>query len=217
MYAHEAFLGVRPAHHVEFLVIASPVGPYFSGGVKPVSIWIEKDYHRSGPGGTGAAKCGGNYAASLMPQMAAYAKGYEQVLYLDARSGELLEELGGMNVFIVMKDGTLVTPVINGNILEGITRSAVIALLGEQDIKVVERDIPLAEVRVGLETGDIAEVFACGTAAVVTPIGRFGSDEFELTVGAGEPGPVTMAIRKQLMDIQYGRADDVHGWMRRVV
>ena len=217
MYAQEAFLGVRPARHVEFLVIASPVGPYFASGVKPVSIWIEKDYHRSGPGGTGAAKCGGNYAASLMPQMAAYAKGYEQVLYLDARSGELLEELGGMNVFIVMKDGTLVTPVINGNILEGITRSAVIALLGEQDIKVVERDIPLAEVRVGLETGDIAEVFACGTAAVVTPIGRFGSDEFELTVGSGEPGPVTLAIRKQLMDIQYGRAEDVHGWMRRVV
>jgi branched-chain amino acid aminotransferase len=217
MYAHEAFLGVRPARHVEFLVIASPVGPYFASGVKPVSIWIEKDYHRSGPGGTGAAKCGGNYAASLMPQMAAYAKGYEQVLYLDARHGTLLEELGGMNVFVVMADGTVVTPVINGNILEGITRSAIVELLGEREVKVVERDIPLIEVRAGLEAGTIAEVFACGTAAVVTPIGRFGSDEFELTVGDGEPGPVTLQIRKELMDIQYGRAEDSHGWMRRIV
>jgi branched-chain amino acid aminotransferase len=217
MYAQEAFLGVRPAQHVEYLVIASPVGPYFASGLKPVSIWIEKDYHRSGPGGTGAAKCGGNYAASLMPQMAAYARGYEQVLYLDARSGTLLEELGGMNVFIVLRDGTVVTPVINGNILEGITRSSVIALLGEDDIKTVERDITIAEVRAGLESGDIAEVFACGTAAVVTPIGKFGSDEFEHTVGDGEPGPVTTSIRQRLTDIQYGRAEDSHGWMRRIV
>ena len=217
MFAQEAFLGVRPAKHVEYLVIASPVGPYFASGLKPVSIWIEKDYHRAGPGGTGAAKCGGNYAASLMPQMAAYDRGYEQVLYLDARHGTLLEELGGMNVFIVMADGTVVTPVINGNILEGITRSSVIELLGEQDQKVVERDIPLVEVRAGLENGTIAEVFACGTAAVVTPIGKFGSDDFELTVGDGEPGPVTTAIREKLTDIQYGRAEDTHGWMRRLV
>jgi branched-chain amino acid aminotransferase len=217
MYAHEAFLGVRPAAHVEYLVIASPVGPYFAGGVKPVSIWIEKDYHRAGPGGTGAAKCGGNYAASLMPQMAAYDRGYQQVLYLDAKTVTLLEELGGMNVFLVRRDGTVETPVINGNILEGITRSSVLTLFGEDDVKVVERDITVAEVRSGIEDGDIAEVFACGTAAVVTPIGKFGSDEFEVTVGDGEPGPVTMSIRERLTDIQYGRVPDAHGWMRRVV
>lgn len=217
MFAQEAFLGVRPAKHVEYLVIASPVGPYFAGGVKPVSIWIEKDYHRAGPGGTGAAKCGGNYAASLMPQVNAYQKGYEQVLYLDAKTGTLLEELGGMNVFLVLRDGTVVTPVINGNILEGITRSSVLTLFGEDDTKVVERDITLAEVRRGIEDGDIAEVFACGTAAVVTPIGKFGSDEFEVTVGDGTPGAVTMSIRERLMDIQYGRVEDSHGWMRRVV
>lgn len=216
MYAHEAFLGVRPAHVVEYLVIASPVGPYFPGGVKPVSIWIEKDFHRSGPGGTGAAKCGGNYAASLMPQMAAYAKGYEQVLYLDAKTGTLLEELGGMNVFLVRKDGTVETPVINGNILEGITRSSVLTLFGEDDVKVVERNITMAEVREGVESGDIAEVFACGTAAVVTPIGKFGSDDFELNVGDGQPGPVTLNIRQRLTDIQYGRAEDTHGWMRKL-
>lgn len=217
MYAHESFLGVRPAKHVEYLVIASPVGPYFAEGLKPVSIWIEKDYHRAGPGGTGAAKCGGNYAASLMPQMAAYEKGYEQVLYLDAKSGTLLEELGGMNVFIVLRDGTVVTPVINGNILEGITRSSVLELLGEDHIKVVERDITIAEVKDGIQSGDIAEVFACGTAAVVTPIGRFGSDDFEHAVGDGQTGPVTLSIRRRLTDIQYGRAEDAHGWMRRLV
>ena len=217
MYAHEAFLGVRPARHIEYLVIASPVGPYFAGGVKPVSIWIEKDFHRAGPGGTGAAKCGGNYAASLMPQVNAYAKGYEQVLYLDAKTGTMLEELGGMNVFLVMRDGTVVTPVSNGNILEGITRSSVLELLAEDHVTVVERDITLAEVRAGLESGEIAEVFACGTAAVVTPIGKFGSDEFELTVGDGTPGEVTMGIRTRLTDIQCGRAADAHGWMRRLV
>jgi branched-chain amino acid aminotransferase len=217
MYAHESFLGVRPAKHVEYLVIASPVGPYFAEGLKPVSIWIEKDYHRAGPGGTGAAKCGGNYAASLMPQMAAYAKGYDQVLYLDAKSGTLLEELGGMNVFIVLRDGTVVTPVINGNILEGITRSSVLELLGEDHVKVIERDITIAEVKDGIQSGDIAEVFACGTAAVVTPIGRFGSDDFEHVVGDGQTGPVTLSIRQRLTDIQYGRAEDTHGWMRRIV
>lgn len=216
MYAHEAFLGVRPAHIVEYLVIASPVGPYFQGGIKPVSIWIEKDYHRAGPGGTGAAKCGGNYAASLMPQIKAYDKGYQQVLYLDAKTSTFLEELGGMNVFLVRKDGTVETPVTNGNILEGITRSSVLTLFAEDDTKVVERDITIAEVREGLENGDIVEVFACGTAAVVTPIGKFGSDEFEVTVGDGEPGPVTLKIRQQLTDIQYGRAEDTHGWMRRI-
>ena len=118
---------------------------------------------------------------------------------------------------MVLQDGTVVTPVINGNILEGITRSSVIELLGEDDVKVVERDIPIAEVRSGLENGDIVEVFACGTAAVVTPIGRFGSDDFELTVGDGEPGAITMSIRSRLMDVQYGRAEDTHGWMRRIV
>jgi branched-chain amino acid aminotransferase len=217
MFASESFLGVRPANLVDYLVIASPVGAYFSSGVKPVSIWIEKDYHRAGPGGTGAAKCGGNYAASLMPQMSAYERGYEQVLYLDAKTGSLLEELGGMNVFVVRSDGTVETPVINGNILEGITRSAIMQLLDERNTKVVERDITMAEMRTGIDSGDIAEVFACGTAAVVTPIGKFGSEDFELVVGDGEPGDVTLAIREALMDIQYGRAEDTHGWMRRVV
>ncbi|NTW41969.1 MAG: branched-chain amino acid aminotransferase, partial [Cellulomonadaceae bacterium] len=119
MYASETFLGVRPSREVEYVVIASPVGPYFSGGVRPVSIWVVQDYHRAGPGGTGAAKCGGNYAASLLPQQEAYERGCDQVCFLDAATDTYLEELGGMNVVIVGADGSVTTPALNGSILEG--------------------------------------------------------------------------------------------------
>lgn len=217
MYASETFLGVRPAREVEYLVIASPVGPYFAGGVKPVSIWVVQGYHRAGPGGTGSAKCGGNYAASLLPQQQAYARGCEQVCFLDAVTNTELEELGGMNVFVVGADGSVATPPLNGSILEGITRSSILALLAESGTVVAERPITLAEVRSGLADGSIAEVFACGTAAVVTPIGRLAGDDFDLTVGDGGTGPVTAAVRQRLTDIQYGRAEDTHGWMHRLL
>ncbi|WP_062079366.1 branched-chain amino acid aminotransferase [Demequina globuliformis] len=216
MFASESFLGVRPAHVMDYLLIASPVGPYFSGGVKPVSIWVAQGYHRAGPGGTGDAKCGGNYAASLLPQQQAFENGCQQVLFLDAKDGRYLEELGGMNVFVVRKDGTVETPRLTGTILEGITRSSVIQLLDDDSRKVVEKDITLDEIRAGVDSGDIAEVFACGTAAVVTPVGRLASPDFDLTINGGEAGAVTMAIRKRLTDIQYGRAEDTYGWMHRV-
>lgn len=212
----DVFLGLRAPKKVDYLLIASPSGPYFAGGIKPVDIWVERDYHRAGPGGTGAAKCGGNYAASLKPQMAAYERGFAQVLYLDARTNSVLEELGGMNVFAVHKDGTVLTPVINGNILEGVTRRSIIDLVEEQDLKVVERDITLDELREGIESGDITEVFACGTAAIVTPVGRMAATDFDIRVGDGEPGPVTTQVRQRLTDIQYGRAADPFGWMVRV-
>lgn len=216
MFASEAFLGVRSAHQIDYMVIASPVGPYFSGGVKPVSIWVAQGFHRAGPGGTGDAKCGGNYAASLLPQQQANENGCQQVLFLDAREGRYLEELGGMNVFVVRRDGTVETPRLTGTILEGITRTSVIQLLQDQNRKVIEKDITLDEVRTGVDSGDIAEVFACGTAAVVTPVGRLASPDFDLTINGGEAGDVTMAIRQQLTDIQYGRAEDTYGWMRRI-
>lgn len=212
----DVFLGLRAPKRVDYLLIASPSGPYFPGGVKPVDIWVERDYHRAGPGGTGAAKCGGNYAASLKPQMEAYDRGFAQVLYLDAATGGVLEELGGMNVFAVRKDGTVLTPIINGNILEGITRDSVIQLLADEELKVVERDITLAELREGIEDGEIVEVFACGTAAIVTPVGRMASTDFDVTVGDGQPGPVTLSVRDRLMGIQYGRVEDTYGWMTRV-
>ncbi|MFV0632803.1 branched-chain amino acid aminotransferase [Demequina sp.] len=216
MFASEAFLGVRPAHVIDYLLIASPVGAYFPGGIKPVSIWVAQGYHRAGPGGTGDAKCGGNYAASLLPQQQAYENGCQQVLFLDARESRYLEELGGMNLYVVRSDGTIETPRLTGTILEGITRYSVNQLLDDDGLKVIEKDITLDEVRDGIESGDIAEVFACGTAAVITPVGRLASPTFDVTVGDGEPGEVTMRIRKRLTDIQYGRAEDVHGWMRRI-
>ncbi len=217
MFASETFLGVRPAREVEYVVIASPVGPYFSSGVKPVSIWVVQGFHRAGPGGTGFAKCGGNYAASLLPQQEAYARGCEQVCFLDAQTNSELEELGGMNIFVVGADGSVSTPPLNGSILEGVTRSSVLTLLAEDGRAVHERPITLAEVRAGLDDGSVAEVFACGTAAVVTPIGRLASDDFDLTVGDGGTGPVTSWVRDQLTGIQYGRAEDRHGWMHRLV
>ena len=216
MFASEAFLGVRAAHRVDYLVIASPVGPYFAKGLKPVSIWLSRDIKRAAPGGTGDAKCGGNYAASLLPQARAAEKGFDQILFTDSTDTHL-EELGGMNVFIVRKDGTAATPRLNGSILEGVTRSSVIELLVEHGLDVAERDIPVEELVEGVRSGEITEVFACGTAAVVTPIGRLAGEDFDLEVSGGQTGEVTREIHQKLTDVQYGRREDTHGWLTRLV
>ncbi|MBD5787761.1 branched-chain amino acid aminotransferase [Cellulosimicrobium terreum] len=216
MYASEAFLGVRPSAEAEYLVIASPVGPYFSGGVQPVSIWVDREYSRAGAGGTGAAKCGGNYASSLLPQVVAQQNGCEQVCFLDSGTQTFLEELGGMNVFVVRADGSVETPELSGSILEGVTRSSIIQLLGDRGHDVVERRIPLTELLAGIADGSVTEVFACGTAAVITPIGRLAGSDFDHTIADGGAGELTMAIRTELTDIQTGRAADRHGWLRRL-
>jgi branched-chain amino acid aminotransferase len=216
MFASERYLGVRPGQFVDYMVIASPVGPYFTHGFKPVSIWVAQDYHRAGPGGTGAAKCGGNYAASLLPQQVAYSRGCEQVCFLDAATSSVIEELGGMNVFVVESDGSVSTPALTGTILEGVTRASIIQLLLDAGRAVKEREISLAEIQDGIRSGAVAEVFACGTAAVITPIGRLVGEGFDLTVADGAPGSTTIDLHRQLTDIQYGRAEDPHGWMRRL-
>ena len=216
MFASEAFLGGRAAQKVDYLVIASPVGPYFSRGLTPVDIWVSADYTRAAPGGTGAAKCGGNYAASLLPQASAAERGFDQILFLDA-AGVNLEELGGMNVVVIGKDGTASTPRLTGSILEGVTRSSILTLLAEGGLTVSERDIPLAELVEGVRSGEIAEVFACGTAAVVTPIRRLAGEGFDLVVGDGESGTVTREVHATLTGIQYGTREDTHGWMTRLV
>jgi branched-chain amino acid aminotransferase len=215
MFASEVFLGVRPAKHVTFAVIASPAGPYFSGGVKPVSIWLSEEFNRAAPGGTGAAKCGGNYAASLLPQQEAIANGCDQVVFLDAAHNTSLEELGGMNIFLVYSDGTLVTPELNGSILEGVTRSSIIELADELGYKVDERRVTFDEWREGMASSDITEVFACGTAAVLTPIGMLKWRTGQVSCGDAA-GEVTLELRSRLLDIQYGRAADTHGWMQRL-
>ncbi len=211
-YASEVFLGVRPAREYLYVLIASPVGPYFSGGLKPVTLWVSDDYTRAAPGGTGAAKCGGNYAAGLAAQAQAMELGCDQVVYLDAVHRRFIDELGGMNIFFVYKDGSLVTPELNGSILPGITRGSVLKLAQEQGHRVAERPVAIDEWREAARSGEIVETFACGTAAVLTPIGVVKSAEGEFTLGDGGTGPVTQRLRQSLVDIQYGRAVDNHGW-----
>lgn len=212
--ASEAFLGVRSAKQVDYYVIGSPSGPYFKGGVKGVSIWAVKGYHRAGPGGTGSAKAGGNYAASLMPQMEAASRGFDQICFLDTYEEKYLEELGGMNMFVVMSDGSVRTPELTGVILEGGTRSSICRLLADRGVKVTEEKIALADVVEGIRSGAVAELFACGTAAVVTPITRLAGEGFDESLPVGE---CTLEIRRALTDIQTGRAEDPYGWMYRLV
>lgn len=211
--AAENFLGVRAAQRAEYRVIASPVGPYFTGGIKPVSIWIALDSARAGKHGTGEAKTGGNYAASLLAQQKGYENGCNQVLFLDAETATYIEELGGMNLFFVYKDGHVATPALDGTILHGITRDSIITLLEDRGIQVEQRKVSLAEVRQGVSAGDIVEVFACGTAAVVTPVGILKSEDEEIVIGGNEPGELTVSIRQELTGIQYGRVPDRHNWL----
>lgn len=215
MYAKEAFLGVRPAKKVAFYVIASPAGAYFTGGVAPVSIWLSEKYSRAGKGGTGAAKAGGNYAASLVAQNEAYEHGCQQVLFLDSVEGKYLEELGGMNIVLVYKDGSIVTP-LSDSILPGITRDSVLQLAEERGHTVTRRPVTIDEWREGSASGDIVEAFACGTAAVITPIGMVKAEKFTIGSPDSVAGELTMSLREELTDIQYGRRPDVHGWMYRL-
>jgi branched-chain amino acid aminotransferase len=215
MYAKEAFLGVRPAKKVAFYVIASPAGTYFTGGVAPVSIWLSEKYSRAGKGGTGAAKTGGNYAASLVAQNEAYEHGCQQVLFLDSVEGKYLEELGGMNIVLVYKDGSIVTP-LSDSILPGSTRDSVLQLAEERGHTVTRRPVTIDEWREGSESGEIVEAFACGTAAVVTPIGMVKAENFTIGSADASAGELTMSLREELTDIQYGRIPDKHGWMYRL-
>jgi branched-chain amino acid aminotransferase len=214
--AAENFLGVRAAHRAEYRVIASPVGPYFTGGVKPVAIWIALDSARAGKHGTGEAKTGGNYAASLLAQNEGYENGCSQVMFLDAESATYIEELGGMNLFFVYKDGHVATPALDGTILRGITRDSVITLLRDRGHEVQERQISLDEVRAGFASGEISEIFACGTAAVITPVGQLKSRLESIGSTDREPGEITVSLREELTGIQHGRVADKHGWMHRL-
>ncbi|HTW13481.1 MAG TPA: branched-chain amino acid aminotransferase [Nocardioides sp.] len=215
MFASEKFLGVRPSQHVTFMVIASPAGSYFKGGLKPVSLWLTEDYTRAGRGGMGAAKTGGNYASSLVAQQQASAQGCDQVVFLDAQEGTYVEELGGMNMYFVYADGRIVTPE-TGTILEGITRSSIIELAGKLGHQVEERKFSIQEWKDGVTSGEITEIFACGTAAVVTPVGSLKWDGGEVAAPTGGD-ELWKRIRQELVDIQFGRSADTFGWMKRLV
>jgi branched-chain amino acid aminotransferase len=216
MIANEVFLGVKPSAEYLFAVITSPVGSYFKGGPAPVSIWVSQNYTRAAVGGTGDAKCGGNYAASLRAQAEAIEHGCDQVVFLDAVERRYVEELGGMNVFFVFDDGALLTPPL-GTILPGITRDSIIALARDAGTRVREEPYTIDEWRADAASGRLKEAFACGTAAVVSPIGTVRSASGDFVINGGVAGPVAMALRKQLVDIQYGRAPDPHKWVRKVL
>ena len=216
MFASEAFLGVKPSSEYLYMVIASSVGAYWKGGARAVSIWVSQDYTRAAPGGTGEAKCGGNYAASLLAQSEAIRQGCDQVVFLDAVERRWVEELGGMNVFLVFADGTLQTPALTGTILPGITRDSLLTLARDMGLTVREAPYAIDQWRADAESGRLVEAFACGTAAVVTPIGRVAAPEGSFTIGDGASGPATRRLHEALVAIQRGAAPDPHGWLRRI-
>ena len=216
MIASEVFLGVKPSAEYLFMVIASSAGNYFKSGAPAISIWVSEQYTRAARGGTGAAKCGGNYAASLVAQSEAIRQGCDQVVFLDAAEHRWVEELGGMNLFFLFDDGSLLTPPTDGTILEGITRDSVLTLARAQGLNVREERYAMDQWRADAESGRLVEVFACGTAAVVTPVGTVKSTQGAFTIGAGGAGQMTQQIRTKLVDIQRGAAADTHGWVQRI-
>lgn len=219
MIATDPYLGVRPSDEYLFVLFASPAGAYFPKGVKPVTVWISEDFVRAAPGGTGEAKCAGNYAASLMAQAQAQEKGCDQVVWLDAVHREFIEEMGGMNLFFVYKDGdkiTVATPELTGTLLPGITRRSLLEMARELGYATEERKLSVQQWRDDIASGRMIEVFACGTAAVITPVGLAKANGFEMTINNNENGAVTLALREALLGLQHGTAEDKHGWMHKV-
>lgn len=218
MFASEVAIGVRPTNEAIFSVIATPVGAYFDPK-KPVTVWISTDYIRAAPGGTGEVKCGGNYAASLMAQKAAAEQGCEQVVWLDAIEKKWIEEMGGMNLCFVKgsgKDATIFTPKLTGTLLPGITRDSILTVAHDLGYKVEEGMISVDEWREGVASGEITEVFACGTAAVISIVGGAKSARGNWTNGDGKSAPIAMEIREHLLGIQHGEIEDKHGWIVKV-
>ncbi|GAA4292484.1 branched-chain amino acid aminotransferase [Actinokineospora soli] len=216
MISTEAGLGVRPAAEYLYLAIASPAGAYFAGGLKPVTVWLSAEYVRAAPGGTGAAKFAGNYAASLAAQAEAAAQGCDQVVWLDAVERRWVEEMGGMNLFFVLGSGAdarVVTPELSGALLPGITRESLLTLAQDLGYGVEERRFSTEEWEKKAESGELTEVFACGTAAVITPVGHVKHAAGEFDIADRGTGPVTTQLRESLVAIQRGGVADTRGWM----
>ena len=220
MIATEPSLGVRPANSYTFMLVASPAGAYFKGGINPVSVWLSEDYVRACPGGTGAAKFAGNYAASLVAQAQATEKGCDQVVWLDAIERTYVEEMGGMNLFFVYgtgNDARVVTPRLSGSLLPGVTRASILQVAQDLGYSVSEELVSTKSWRDDALSGAMSETFACGTAAVITPVGEVKSNHGDFTIGGGVSGEITMQLRETLTGIQRGTIDDTHGWMHTLV
>jgi branched-chain amino acid aminotransferase len=212
----EAFLGVRPSAVAEFFIIGSPVGSYWQGQRRGLRISVETELVRAAPGGGGAAKFAGNYAVSLLASERAKARGFDQVLWLDAKSHAEIEEIGTMNVFVRIGD-TVVTPPLGGTILPGITRDSVITLLRTWGVAVEERVVRLDEIEAASAGGTLREMFGTGTGGVIAPIGTLGLREKEITVGTGGEGELSRKLYDAIRAIQYGRAEDRYGWLTEVL
>ncbi|MDX2191709.1 MAG: branched-chain amino acid aminotransferase [Gemmatimonadales bacterium] len=213
MIGTEGFLGVRPASTYTMFVICSPVGSYYGGdALRAVRLWVETDMVRAAKGGIGQYKAAANYAASLRAGEAAKARGYDQVLWLDAARHEGLEEVGTMNLFVRFRD-EVATPPLDGTILPGITRDSVLKLLAHWGVPHRERAVSLAELRAAHAKGDVLEVFGSGTAAVISPVGALGTAAGELVIGDGGPGELAKRLYAAITGIQYGEQDDPFGWM----
>lgn len=210
--ATDPYIGLRTSHTYRFFIILSPVGAYYPEGFDPVKIWVTTDYVRAVRGGVGEAKTAGNYAASLYATELANKDGYTQVMWLDGVELKYVEEVGSMNIFFIIGD-KIITPQLNGSILSGITRDSVIKLAESWGKKVVERKISIDEVYQAHAAGTLNEVFGSGTAAVISPVGNIKYDGEEITIGDGSVGPVAAKLFQELMDIQYGNADDPFGWI----
>lgn len=212
MIATEAVLGVKPSDKYLCYIILSPVGAYYKGGIKPVKIWISDRFVRSAPGGTGEAKCGGNYAASLLAAKEAAEKGFDQVLWLDAVERKYVEEVGSMNICFLY-DGKIVTSPLQGTILDGITRRSILQLAREMGYAIEERALSVDQLIEGAESGRLAEAFGTGTAAVVSPVGQLTYRDRTVTIGDGQMGALTSKLYQALTGIQYGLQPDPHGWV----
>jgi branched-chain amino acid aminotransferase len=219
MIALQRGLGVNhPSGQYLFCVIASPAASYF-GATKTVKVWLSEDYIRAAPGGTGAVKCGGNYAAGFLAQQQAVDQGCDQVVWLDATEHQWVEEMGGMNLYFVYGSGPsarIMTPALTGTLLPGITRDSLLTLAPELGVPASEGRVSVSQWRSECAAGKITEVFACGTAAVITPVGEVRGASGGWTIGSGEPGPVTMRLREELIGIQYGHRPDPSGWVHKV-
>lgn len=209
--ADEPFLGVRRSNHYKFIIILSPVGPYYEGGLTPTKIYVEDKYVRATDGGTGEAKCGGNYAASLKAQEEAHAKGYEQILWLDGVHRKYVEEIGTSNAFFVIGDEIITAP-LDGTILPGITRDSVIALLKKKGMNIVERRLAIDEVVEAYKNGQFKEMFASGTAAVISPVGELCYKGESMVINGGGIGPIAQDLYDTLYGIQTGKVADEMGW-----
>ncbi len=202
-------LGVAPAPSYTFLVYATPVGPYFKGGVTAIDLLISEEHHRAAPGGSGGVKAIGNYAPGMMPSKKAKAAGFSEVIYLDAETHSYIEEVGAAN-FFCLKDGKLYTPELTGTILPGITRDSIIKLARNNGMEVIETKVS-AEFAM-----DADEAFCCGTAAVISPIGSISKNNNKAVFGNGEPGKVTTTLYNQLTGIQNGSIEDTFGWLHEI-